>query len=112
MLPLDKGPGVYYIGEYAGGAAKNIIFYYYVVVNRHVVLYLYPIPDDGAGANVHILADGAFFADLRAAHNMTEMPYFRTLADFSAFINVTGFVDEIISIRFHQVTTPYSLVSN
>lgn len=94
-IPGEGAPRNLYIGEDHTWSTKHIIFKNNPFVQRYVVLDLAPGADDYLVGYVHVLAEGAFLADLRLCRDMAEVPNTRTLPDACAFIDHSRFMRKV-----------------
>lgn len=74
VAPNDVAAGIDYIGEYHRRTTKDVVFEFYASIDRNIILDLDVIADLAFRAYHHILAEVTTCSDLRAAHDVREMP--------------------------------------
>lgn len=92
-VPVNLRSGIRDVGQNTGRAQENIIFNGRSRVDGDIVLHLDVIADDDTTVDINILAKNASLTNLRALHNVAEVPDLGSSADDGSVVNVGGFVD-------------------
>jgi len=105
-LTLDGCARIVDIRENTAWPAEDLILQLDPIVEADVILNFATVADPYRGADHHVLANGAIFANLALPENVHEMPDARAFADFTRLVNVGAFVDlrawKSIGLRRHR----------
>jgi hypothetical protein len=84
--------GIDHVCKHNGRPAEDVILEDHTRIDRYVVLNLDVIPYHDAGRNNDVLSDVATRPNLRARHNVREMPNRGVVTDGASFIDIARIV--------------------
>src|ERR1700693_3550194 len=96
MLAAHVAARIDHVRKDHGRSAEDIILQFYSGINGDVILDLHVVANFDAWADDNVLTKIAFLAQLRAAHDVREMPDLRTIANLAACVDDGGRVYPII----------------